>query len=257
MLRTLWQDLRRAIISRRFLLAVMGAAALYVISAYDLGLGQAIRWGNKRHLLDYLGDAQTVALMDLLPFAAVIPFGAGFAEDWEFHAHHYLIARTGSRSYRLSKIVAGTTSGGFVMAFSMLLFLLAALPFSQMETGAVSTFFPYMGDIVREGQWVSYFSFQLALAFIYGALWASASMLLSVMTASRSMIFAVPVLFNGVLNRIAYLLQVPGLYAVSFGMVEAQSPLGAFMLCSGILLIPTLIFAILFLRLSKRRLKDA
>ena len=68
---------------------------------------------------------------------------------------------------------------------------------------------------------------------------------------------AVPVLFNGVLNRIAYLLQVPGLYAVSFGMVEAQSPLGAFMLCSGILLIPTLIFAILFLHLSKRRLKDA
>ena len=82
MLRTLRQDLRRAIISRRFLLAVMGAAALYVISAYDLGLGQAIRWGNKRHLLDYLGDAQTVALMDLLPFAAVIPFGAGFAEDF-------------------------------------------------------------------------------------------------------------------------------------------------------------------------------
>ena len=111
MLRALRQDLRRAIISRRFLLAVMGAAALYVISAYDLGLGQAIRWGNKRHLLDYLGDAQTVALMDLLPFAAVIPFGAGFAEDWEFHAHHYLIARTGSRSYRLSKIVAGAASG--------------------------------------------------------------------------------------------------------------------------------------------------
>ncbi len=257
MIKVINQDLKRAIINHRFVWAVIGAAALYFISAYDLGLSQAILWGNKHHLLDYLGDAQTVALMDILPFAAVIPFGAGFAEDWEFHAFHYLISRISSKRYRLSKIIAGTVAGGLITSLSMIIFLLAALPFAELNPAAVSTYFQYMNDIVKQGRWVLYFSFHVALTFIFGALWASASMLMSTVTANRSMIYAVPILLNSVLNRIVGILSIPGLYAVSFGMVDAQTPLGAFLLCSLILAIPTLIFTISFVLLSKRRLIDA
>lgn len=251
------QDFKRSVLSNRFLLAVLGSTILYLISVYDLGLKDAIRWGDKRHLLDYLGDAQTVTLMSLLPFAAVLPYGAGFAEDWEFHGYYYQISRTSSGRYRLSKILAAMLSGGLVMVLSMLVFLLIILPFAELNPAAVSTHFSYMETIVNKGQWGRYFSFQLALSFPFGMLWACASMLLSTFTTSRSMIYAVPMILNAVLNRVAFLLHFPGLYAVSFGMVDAHSPIGAFITCSAILAVPIIIFSFLFMHQSKRRLIDA
>lgn len=256
-MRIVFADIKRAAFTSRFALSVMGALLLYLVSVYDHGLSQAIRWGTKRHLLDYLGDAQTVELMNLLPFAAVVPFGAGFAEDWEFHAHHYFLTRAGSLRYRLGKLFAAVFSGGLALFFSMLLFLLILRPFATLNPAQVSTNFEYMNSVVQSGQWGWYFGFQLALTFLYGAVWASASALISAYTASRSLIYCCPVLFENVLLRICRLIGIPGLYGVSFGMVESADPLWAFFFCAGILLVPTAVFGLLFLAFSRRRLMDA
>lgn len=253
----IFSDMRRAIFSYRFALSVLGALLLYMISSYDMGFQQAIRWGTKRHLLDYLGDAQTVAIMSLLPFAAVLPFGASFAEDWEFHAHHYFLARMNSLNYRVSKVLAAAVSGGLSLLLAMVLFLAVLFPFSTLDPQAVSTNFVYMNGIVQKGEWVKYFSFQLALTFLYGAIWASSSMALSCITVERSLLYCCPILLESILLRVCRLIGIPGLYAISFGMVDAASPINAFLLCAGILMAPSLIFSLFYIIASGRKLHGA
>lgn len=256
-MKIVFTDIKRAVFSPRFILSVMGGLILYLLSVSGHGLIEAVRWGAKGHLLDFLGDAQTVALMDLLPFAAVLPYGAGFAEDVEFHAHHYFLARADSFKYRLGKLLAAAFSGGLALFLAMLIFLLLLLPFSTLKPSAVSTNFEYMDGVVQAGRWGWYFGFQLALTFLYGAIWAPLALFLSTFTSTRSLIYCCPVLFENILRRICSLVGVPGLYAVSFGMVDFAGPAEAFLFCAGVLLAPVAAFGFLFMISSKRRLRDA
>jgi hypothetical protein len=171
-------DLRRAVFSGRFLLGVaLGVAALYQ-PAYPFSFFGAAQ---------FAGNTLTGAIQDT--------FGLGFyimccavlcalpyadAHAWEAISgeYPYILSRTGTKTYILSKVLATALSGGLVLFASFLIFCLVQV-------------FAFAPSGMDAEDWRTACSEGLAL-FSYGACWSLCGLCLSAWLASPFVVLALP-----------------------------------------------------------------
>ncbi|SFQ31566.1 hypothetical protein SAMN05444406_12627, partial [Caldicoprobacter faecalis] len=113
-------DLRRAILSIRFLLSACGVALVLFIAS----------WGQIKFARDVLyplglGISGTASMLIIASILPLFPFATTFATEWQERAVRFWIVRTGIRNYSMSKVLVSAISGFLTTAVGMLMFVLA------------------------------------------------------------------------------------------------------------------------------------
>lgn len=186
-MRTILTDLRRALLSRAFLLAALAMGACVGMGAFR-SLWAVFQMAEPRVLLGYHEDLFLEALggeavLFAVPILAAVPYTAAFVEDVKSGFLKPCLTRTTVDRYVWGKSLGAAASGGLVLvtglclAFGALWLLLA--PVEVYGELAVPSRLPEIG-------------LRLLLFFLSGALWATAGLLLSALVQNVYLAYAAP-----------------------------------------------------------------
>ncbi|MDR2044592.1 MAG: hypothetical protein LBQ15_09560 [Clostridium sp.] len=203
-------NLRRAFRAKFWLAAVLFAAAL----GFDSG--GSIVWALRNPV-----DPQSVTSVHYFYFNAVsfggayshylaamlagLPFAGSYAE--ELAMFPYLLSRTRTVRYCLSKMACAALSGGLALtagAFLFLAVLSLKLPLVTEAKLFESQWIPFY-ELLSTGSGISYFVVCLYFAFLSGALWSGAAMLVSVYLPDKLVVTVSPFVLSFVLTQICRL----------------------------------------------------
>lgn len=148
----------------------------------------------------------------LLPVMSALPAGTMFVEDYEHHFLPYMVARTGKKTYLVSKYCVSILLGGVTMVLGMLLLisLLSSVcpPISADELDAVSY---YVKQVSTENG-VPYYGYTLYFAFLAGCLWSGLAVAVSAFVRSQSFTLAVPFVGSFLLTQGLKMVRLPDAY---------------------------------------------
>lgn len=143
----------------------------------------------------------------LIAMLAAIPFSAEYIEEYEMFP--YILARTRTIRYGVSKMLSAALSGGLALAFGGLLFMLALslkLPLITESRLLEMQWIPFY-DLLISGNGISYFAVCIALMFLNGFLWGGAAMCISAYIPNKFVVIASPFVMSFLLVQICRLLR--------------------------------------------------
>ena len=193
-LRAFLIDLKRAIISRSFLLAFGGMVLCLMIGAFSDVLS-VFRMDNPHVMYGYHRELLLKALVsDIILFAvpilAAIPYTTAFIDDVKSGYLKPYLTRTSVTRYILGKGIGAAVSGGLALMLGILtalgIFMLVFSPIEVYGEYAIKSLIP---DIIL----------RLFLFFLSGALWANVGLLASSLTQNVHLAYAAPFIFYYVL----------------------------------------------------------
>lgn len=186
--RVLAGDLKRAILSWRFLLGLtLGLLMLYQ-PAYPYSFYGGVHFHGITLLLGMQETLNMGAYVLCCVVLCALPYGDAHAWEVEGGAFPYLLRRAGTRRYAASKLAAAGLSGGLVIALPFLIFCL------------VQAFFLAPAPTPWE-EWAVAGQETLAL-LNFGACWALSSLALSAFLPNPLVVLALPLC----LTRFSWLL---------------------------------------------------
>jgi hypothetical protein len=188
-------ELRRAVLSREFCIAVIGATCAALAGSWSImsdALGGAImeRMGEISIQVSYSGMFSRVCFL-VFPIICTLPFSASFVEDMESRFLRAYMLRTTRAKYIRSKIAATAIAGGLAIAAGMCLLLII-----------FSIVFPPLGVMpYANPQGYSYgiYFIGVLLVSLGGATWALFGGFASAALRNRYLAYAMPFILYYVL----------------------------------------------------------
>ena len=190
----LGSDLRRAVMSRSFVLAMLGMVLCLIFGALTDMLMvfkmevPLVMYGYHEEL--FVTALKSDIILLVVPLLAAIPFTTAFVEDVRSGYLKQCLPRTTTTRYLLGKSLSCALSGGLALLGGAVIgLLLFTLVFSPMEIYAEFAVKSRMGEI----------AFSLLLLFLSGAMWATVGLLLSTLTMNTFIAYASPFILYYVL----------------------------------------------------------
>ena len=183
-----YAEIKRAVISKKFLLSTAGVLAVLIFSAAQDML-QAIKNGtvfeydyHQQYFLNILGS---VTVFFMIPILSALPSTTAFMDDVTSRYIVLYLQRSGKKAYIKAKLAACILSGGGTLLLGTLAFYLV-----------FSLFYRPMEASLTEGQLPPYHLYELlgalGLLFLNGAFCSLLGMLLASLTMSRYVAIACP-----------------------------------------------------------------
>lgn len=252
MLYQLKMDLKRGLLSWRFLGAILLCTTVYMLGALpEKGSGDIL----------YILDASVAfsSFTELFPVAAVLPLGCSMLEDIKSGYSNFILQRATIRQYLTIRFLATAFLGALATALGMLLFL-AILPIShplilKMKMQDAEPVYEYMRDLVQKKQWGLYFGFYALLQGLSGMMWASVGMVISSIVNSAQLIYLSVVLSMEVICKILFSFNLPHVVVLAMGGIDEASRTAVFYKSGGIFILITMICFMGFYFLQNRRLR--
>ncbi|MBQ3131702.1 MAG: hypothetical protein IJC24_03240 [Clostridia bacterium] len=188
MKRAICAGLRQAILSRGFLIGVLGTALVLLLSSVRgilAGFRSAELLSPGYHSDLIMGALSSEAMALALPILAALPYTASFIDDVKSGFIKEYLPRTTTNGYILGKLSACAISGGLALSLGILTaYGVSALLFTPMEA------------VLTEGAEVpAYFGELMGnvlLFFCSGAFWSLVGLLFATLTGSKYMAYASP-----------------------------------------------------------------
>jgi len=178
-------DLHRMITSPRFFLSIL--AGVFVLLRPLMDAGTCWTSCGPMELL-----AVPLGISDFTPFAVlfcVFPFSGSFCEDMEVGNHNHIAVRSGCHRFALYRCVSVSLSGGMVMSIIMGATVALCVAISNHSVPEdlsfmANTMWARTGLLeMAGGLWV--YLLRIMLAFLFGCVWASAGLAVSVVALNR------------------------------------------------------------------------
>ena len=187
------EELKKAVWNWRMAAAVLTA---FLVLVHPLALDNVWSYMKTGDVLYWI--TFPMATSGFTPFACVfpiLPYGMRFVEEYNTGYIKAAISRSGKRSYIRRKIAGTAVSGGCMMAAAFFLIFFVCLvggseptPESLSEFYEITVWRPYV--FIWGGKLV--LLMKLALAFLHGAVWALAALLVSSLYANRYAVLILP-----------------------------------------------------------------
>lgn len=244
-MRTVLTDLKRAILSKTFLLGMGGMVLCLLFASFSdmhRTLFSEFPYVSMRHHEGVLLTSLSSDLVLLVaPILAAVPYTFAFVDDEKSGYLKSFLPRTSVTRYVLGKELGCALSGGLALAGGIwIAFGLLGLIYLPHEVYAEYVVQPHLGEI----------AFRALLFFLQGACWALVGMLLSALSGNIYLAYAAPFILYYVLIilqeryfRAAFMLN-PKNYLTMEGAWPLQGKSAALTLCV-ILIILFLAFYVL------------
>ncbi|CAH1215439.1 hypothetical protein PAECIP111893_03970 [Paenibacillus plantiphilus] len=194
-------DLKRAFGSSGFLLAILGVWLIYYA-----GAGSEIEYAPDVLLL-FKYSTQASGFNKIIILCCVLPYTISYCIDWNSKYMRPVVIRVGSFRYALSKIIACGLSSAMAVVVGIILFIVpfaihiplvspVAGNFEAFATGTLG------GELLLDGQYVSYFVVYIYLAALAGAFWAIVGLCASAFMPNKFVALFLPFIGLYVLNFI-------------------------------------------------------
>lgn len=177
-----YNELKRAVLRWSFLAGV-------ALQVFLLWLGAREDWGFRDQVDAFylFALSRENAMFSLFsPMAAMLPYVLAFAGDWQHKAVYYQLHRSGVRRYNVSRIAAGTLSGGLALAMGTFLYALACILLSPQDSLIVEVWRTY-----ADGSWLEsafhsaggkgYMWLSVGLDSLAGMVWACVGLLAGIL----------------------------------------------------------------------------
>jgi len=249
-------DFKRAILSRAFLLAILGVGiSILTGSGLEQWLdprtgGFVSRVHQNFHVEMLVNGLHSDGFMLFLPLWAVIPYTTALIDDIKSGYARFYLVRTKKNRYVLNKIISAVSAGGLaIFAGVMLSYLLYFLAFSPLEV------------LEEGGPLVSMFMTVLSTALLdslVGMLMAALGAALAAATLSKHICYAFPFVIYYILIVLneRYYRGLYYLYPREWLYIRGEwalGPAGAALLLAGL----TAVFSLAFVLLARRRVNHA
>lgn len=205
-------DLKRAILSVRFLFCVVAIALVMLFSSSGVFLSASDSLGLLGFSLS--GTGSIILILGILP---LFPFSTNFSYEWEQKISRFWMIRTGITNYSLSKITVSAISGFLTTVLGFILFIFITLvkhPFFQH----VSTGDAY-AVLLENNQPIKYFFYFITHYSLTSALFAVVALWVSSYIPNPFVAVSVPFVLYFILHRFTTLLDIP-LYLKAVVIVE-------------------------------------
>jgi hypothetical protein len=168
-------DLKRAIGSIGFILAVAGVCIVYYAGARS-----EMRYAPDILLL-FKYSTEASGINKILILFCVLPYTTSFCSDWNSKYIRPVVVRIGSNKYAWSKIIVCALTSGISVAMGILLFvlpLMLRIPLVSPAAGNYESFSsePLGGGLLLNGHYIAYYAMYIYLAFLAGAFWSVVGM---------------------------------------------------------------------------------
>jgi hypothetical protein len=120
--------------------------------------------------------------------ACAVATSYSFVEDFESKYSNFVIARSSKDEYVVAKFLAVSISGGLLLAFSMLLYIVLLrieFPLIAEDSLAIQNYMAmnsdsaFLTEVLGNGNYITYFAVYILLAFLFGALWSTVGVAIS------------------------------------------------------------------------------
>ncbi len=183
-------DLRRALLSRGFLIGALAMVVVIACASVEsllkaFGHGFPLQAGYHAQLI--MGALHSDTILLAVPILCTLPFTPVFVDDIQSGFIKQFLPRTGVNAYIRSKLIACALSGGLVLFIGVLLaYIVATLIFLPMEgTFSGATIFTPIARLLP----------MAGMFFCSGMLWSLVGFTLASVTKSRYMAYAAPFIF--------------------------------------------------------------
>ena len=244
--------LKRAFVSRWFLLAVLGTCAMSFFCAHDYMTGPKDENCSAGYIIDVmlgLGMFKKV-----LVFFAAVPFASVFCQDYNSGFLNSVLTRTGEKHYIFSGMISCVLSGFCAVFCGMMLFLvmiLPAFPLKPMECN----------DIYRSlaaNSPLMYAMMHISVYALYSAMWTAGGLALSSLLPDRYVALGAPLILGYVLEEIT--LKLPSflnLYKLSHCYpVFSGTGLQNYLFTIALFLLISALFGWMYAHFLKRRIRN-
>jgi len=206
-------DIRRAIFSKGFYIAVIGMMIAIIIGAFDKILpifqeGIAGGLANGFHIEILISSLSSGTMLLCVPIICALPYTASVLDDIKSGYIKSYILRSDRKRYTVAKAVAAALSGGLALFIGiMFCYLIFALIFSPMELAIIPT--EIQTDIGMMTETIAQPSMFMKVLgkglmfFLCGSLWSLVGLALATGTQSRYMAYASPFILYYVLIILA------------------------------------------------------
>lgn len=245
-------DLRRAILSIRFLLSACGVALVLFIASW----GQ-IKFARDVLYLLGLGISGTASMLIIAGILPLFPFATTFATEWQERAVRFWIVRTGIRNYSMSKVLVSAISGFLTTAVGMLMFVLALRTRLPLFVESF-TRDPYE-PLLLAGKPVQYLCYYITHYSLSAVLFAVAAVWVSTFIPNKFTAVAAPLVLYFVAHRATTGRSIPQYLRIVVlveGMYPTGSPHTSLLLKLGIVLILCLLMGYGTVRQIRRRIQN-
>ena len=190
MMRKIQSAIKQAILSKSFLLGLIGVIVVVFASSISdildaLRTKELLTNGFHHNFIDkaILSDAMTLAM----PIIAALPFTASFVNDIKSGFIKCYLHRTSRKNYIIGKSIACGISGGLVLVLGIgLAYVISLIVFLPGEGSHTFTF--YKDFVIK-----------MVSIFLSGAFWSLCGLTFSTMTNSKYMAYASPFIIYYVL----------------------------------------------------------
>ena len=204
-------DLKRALLSWGFIVAVVGMAVSAFFGVFDQLLpifqGQMTAAGLPAGYSVQLSIAslQSDVVLLVMPILAALPFTTAFVDDYKSKYLREYLPRTGKKEYVISRVSVTALSGGLTLflgviliclIFTLILTPIEIVPQAMMDNTAMSEVNTI--DVTAQLTFVDLMG-RAFLLFLSGLLWSLVGALFATLTMSKYMAYASPFIFYFVL----------------------------------------------------------
>lgn len=164
-------DLKRAFLSKNFLIAVLGVSILFLLPA----LGD-LRHSTQDVAYFFNMSSQIGRLANVLVIFCTLPFAWSFCNEWNTKYIRFSVIRRDVTAYSWSKIAACGISSGLSVVLGIVVFLFLSFlwgnPLVSTQSLNFETFSDsYFGVFLKSGEYLLYFFSFLWLYFLSGMFW--------------------------------------------------------------------------------------
>lgn len=201
-LHILWADMKRSLLSLRFLCSVLAVPFLMLTAVWGLREGSFVSaWYLARLALG--GSGIEGMILCTLP---VFAFGLSYAWEWEEKAMRYQVIRAGTGRYILSKVLNCALSGFLTVFLGIGLFVLILLPFypPHLPDSGITPYEILMGTHLIPG-WLLY----MAHHGLSGSIVSVCALWFSTLLPNRFAAAAAPFILYFSILRLNFLTRLP------------------------------------------------
>ena len=196
---------------------------------------------------------------NMFPLLAALPFAANYCEEQQAGVTPLIVSRSSKRSYCISKMLVCTIAGGLALFFGVLLHtvvLSTQLSLCNSEALQQMQGLPYYTALAN-GTGAGYFLIGAYLAFLRGALYASAAITVSAYITNKYVTIASPFIIHFIAVRLYVILKVPNQARLDLllrGRTEVHSGATTLILVTVIVIVLIIICGLIFTRKVRRKI---
>lgn len=185
-------DIKRSILSYKFIFATLLSCALYFLSGYNEFIYYAPQAQNidVLHFFRFLNSVGTFEVM--LVLCCVIPYTSSFCSDWNSKYICSIRIRTSTDKYSVSRVVSCAISGGLAIAMGILLFILILsfkYPLVDINGGMFQSYIMELEynteyqscllPLLVNENYIAFYALSIYLIFLFGAFWSVVGLCIS------------------------------------------------------------------------------